>query len=431
MKSDTTAADPRASIEYRPTDDTYMNKPDTKDDLSTVYDKPNEYDVDEHKQTLPQEVLDDLIVRPQFINGKRPDIKTNDEDEESGPQSQQSHHSKIPLLLLAQRPATAITGVTIHSMDDINPSTSDDDDSSHTKEDNASIKGPTSIDITAASTKTPTGHITSKMALLQILKKEPMEELLNYDLRKASLTRPFDHDIYFHKSNVLAFKKLQPHSYSWGFQNILYRTCLESNHNQLDDKSIKIAEARRRAFQKEITIEWGDFPTPATCNASATDLHRETSDPIVATDSASNKTNSTSTLTKSSQLENRTKSHLHFVYDMEFEGYCIRWKRVSLLSHDLICELRPKDENSLSNSDNGQYGTNRTGKKKWRLIAKFDSHRLGYLVFLGTLSINKHVLKLVERPDHLEAHIMITCCTLIDNYIEMYSQLCYFRWFQV
>jgi len=39
---------------------------------------------------------------------------------------------------------------------------------------------------------------------------------------------------------------------------------------------------------------------------------------------------------------------------------------------------------------------------------------MGYFIHLGELIIDKNALNLVERPDHLEAHIIVTCCTLID-----------------
>lgn len=324
-----------------------IQKPDTIE--PTIYDKPNTYDDEEQQHvSLPQEVLDDLIIRAEFVNGKRPDVRTDDDDNESIKRnsvtsSLLSH--ELPLTTSLAIPPTAIS-----------PSTSS---------------------VSSITSKSSTG--SSRMALLEILKKKPMEDLIKYDLRKLSLTRPEEYDIYFQGTKVQAYKKIQPHSYSWGFQNILYRT-LEEGH-------VKVAEARRRAFKKEITVEWGDFPTLAI---------EEEMEP--ATPSSGD-----STATKrSNQLHNLTKSHLLFTYETEFEGCRIRWKRASLLSHDMVCELRVKE--------------------RWRVIAEFDSHRMGYFIYLGMLIIDKNALNLVENPNHFEAHIIVTCCTLIDLMREVVEQ---------
>ncbi|RCH97680.1 hypothetical protein CU098_011115 [Rhizopus stolonifer] len=324
---------------------TILQKPNEPDE--PTYDKPNTYD--EYQEPLPQEVIDDLIVRAEFINGKRPDIKTNDQDTSS---------SCPTISLLSHVPSSTTSLTTTPPPTSISPSTS-----------------------SISSESSNTSSSTTRQALLQILKKKPMEDMVMYDLRKQSLARPFEHDVYFKGTKIPAYKKIQPHSYSWGFQNILYRLSLDGNI--VSDKH-KVAEAKRRAFKKEITIEWGDFPL------NEKEYTPEEDDELTAD-------------TKSGPLYNRTNSHLLFTYDTEFEGFLIRWKRASLLSHDLVCQIRP--EKHLEDGND---------KKTWRVIAEFDSHRMGYFVHLGQLLIDKNALGLVDRPDQLEAHIIITCSTLID-----------------
>jgi hypothetical protein len=339
-------------------------KPDTID--LPIYDKPNTYeDVEDSKQQqqqqLPQEVIDDLIVRAEFINGKRPPISTRDEEEEA------SSSSNLTSNLLSHIPSST-TGMTL-----------------------SPTQAPATLSPSASSISsdnTNTSSATSRLALLQILKSKPMEDMIKYNLRKISLSRPYEIDIYY-KENKLkqAYKKIQPHSYSWGFQNILYKLVDEQ------EQKIKVAEARRRAFKKEITVEWGDFPLLSSSKEFEEEEFSEAEDEISA---------QTENTTKCKQLYNKTNSHLLFTYETEFEGFKLRWKRASLLSHDLVCELKYED-NRVEDTE-----------KKWHVIAEFDSHRMGYFIHLGELIIDKNALKLVERHDHFEAHIIITCCTLID-----------------
>lgn len=350
----------------------YTQKPDTIDTPTISYDKPNTYDDDEDSEKstthLPQEVIDDLIVRAEFVNGKRPAIRTNEDEDELSARLTSSLISHVPSSTTVLSTSSSLPVVAV------SPSAS-----------------------SISSNSSNTSSATSRLALLQILKKKPMEDMLNYDLRKHSLARPHEHDIYFKGTKIPAYKKIQPHSYSWGFQNILYRTALNSTN---PGEKIKIAEARRRAFKKEITIEWGDFPVVLNEKEYEQDAQEESD----FDDESTIITAGTLDTTKSNQLHNRTNSHLLFTYDTEFEGYRIRWKRASLLSHDMICQIRP--DKHLEEGD--------APKKKWRVIAEFDSHRMGYFIHLGELIIDKNALNLVERPDHLEAHIIVTCCTLID-----------------
>ncbi|KAI8375083.1 hypothetical protein EDC96DRAFT_475875 [Choanephora cucurbitarum] len=347
-----------------------LQKPNALDE-PIVYDKPNTYDEDEYEKPLPQEVLDDLIVRAKFINGKRPDIKTNEEEEEEEEPQSASPGAKLTSSLLSHVPSST-TSLSTPPPISISPSVS-------------SISSNDSNNTNSSATR---------QALLQILKKKPMEEIIQYDLRKQSLTRPFEHDVYFKGTKIPAYKKIQPHSYSWGFQNVLYRLTMDGT---LISQKHKVSEARRRAFKKSITVEWGDFPLNAPIENEY--LPENESDLSIHTPTTPNTLG-----TKSGQLLNRTNSHLLFTYDTEFEGFMIRWKRTSLLSHDLICQIRP--EKHLDDNDEV--------KKKWRVIAEFDSHRMGYFIYLGQLIIDKNALALVDRPDHLESHIIVTCCTLID-----------------
>ena len=326
------------------------HKPDTVDD-PIIYDKPNTYDEEEHH--LPQEVIDDLIVRAEFINGKRPPVKTNDDDDVKS-------SSNLTNSLLSHAPSSTIGLSSTSPPPQVSPSSS-------------------------TSCSSYTSSATTRLALFQILKSKPMEELVSYDLRKYSLTRPHEHIISLKGTKTEVYRKVQPHSYSWGFQNILYKTSREK---------IKVAEARRRAFNKEITVEWGDFPL---ISSEEFDEAGEDDDDTIQAD--------TENTTKANQLHNKTNSHLLFTYETEFEGYQLRWKRGSLLSHDMICEVKFEQEAEK--------------KKKWHVIAEFDSHRMGYFIHLGQLIMDKNALRLVDRPDHFEAHIIVTCSTLIDLMREL------------
>lgn len=337
-------------------------KPDTIDE-PVIYDKPNTYDDDDNtnndnnnSQSLPQEVLDDLIIRSDFVDGKRPDIQLDDDEPHKRPSITSSLLSHVPL------PTSGLTATT--STTSLTPP-------------HVPIASQSASSISSIGSDKSTA--STRMALMQILKKKPMEDLIKYDLRKVSLTRPEEQDVYFHGTKVRAYRKVQPHSYSWGFQNILYRV-LE------DSENVKVAETRRRAFKKEITIEWGDFPIYAI------DEEPPTPDSSNSEDGA----------TRSRQLHNITKSHLLFTYETEFEGHLIRWKRASLLSHDMVCEVKHGD--------------------KWRVIAEFDSHRMGYFIHLGELIIDRNALQIVEKPHQFEAHIIVLCCTLIDLMREVVEQ---------
>ncbi|CAO3623645.1 unnamed protein product [Mucor hiemalis] len=336
-------------------------KPDSKDEPIVIYDKPNTYEEEEQdSQRLPQEVIDDLVVRAEFINdGKSISSST------SSSTTAAALGAKLTSTLLSHVPSST-TGLTSSppSKLGISPSSS-------------------------SSCSSFTSSATSRLALFQILKSKPMEDLVSYDLRKYSLTRPHEHIVCLKGTKKQAFHKVQPHSYSWGFQNILYKTTTTSN------EKIKIAEARRRAFNKEITIEWGDFPLIIS-SSEAFEEEEDEEDTIKA---------ETENTTKSNQLHNKNNSHLLFTYETEFEGYKLRWKRGSLLSHDMVCEVKFEQEAEK--------------KRKWHVIAEFDSHRMGYLIHLGELIIDKNALRLVDRPDHFEAHIIITCSTLIDLMREL------------
>ncbi|KAI8070399.1 hypothetical protein BC940DRAFT_295997 [Gongronella butleri] len=217
---------------------------------------------------------------------------------------------------------------------------------------------------------------------LESLKQLPPDALIKYDLRKHSLTRPHLHDIYMGGTKTLAFRKLQSHSYSWGFQNILYRPDNDANGKKT---MIKVAEVRRRAFQKEMTIEWAmdDHPTDDTNHVSSRSS-------ICSDDSQGSHCDT---------LENTASNLLLFCYYTTFASkYTIRWRRTSLVSHDIYCLIRPVE----------------VTKGGWQLLAEFDSHGMGYLIHVGQLAINKDTLEKVDQPEHLKAHLLVTCCTLVD-----------------
>ncbi|KAI9267595.1 hypothetical protein EDC94DRAFT_536910 [Helicostylum pulchrum] len=99
-----------------------------------------------------------------------------------------------------------------------------------------------------------------------------------YNFKKASIDKPNQHHIFLHidhpdeeDEEVMVYRKVQPYSYTWGFQSMLY-----SNRN--DGQGIKVAEARRRAFQKDIN-------TYATSNIHSQDLIKRSQSNILFDDS--------------------------------------------------------------------------------------------------------------------------------------------------
>ncbi|KAI9334445.1 hypothetical protein BD770DRAFT_332758 [Pilaira anomala] len=225
----------------------------------------------------------------------------------------------------------------------------------------------------------------------------------------ASLDKPNQHCIFlqiYHadkhqQEEVMAYRKIQPYSYTWGFQSILY-----SNRN--DGQGIKVAEARRKTFQKEIIIESADY------NHTSHNIH-------------------------SHHLIKRSQSNILFEYEIWFHGSRIRWKRPSLLSPDFTCEIKlTHQETKLnvqskevfidSDSDNDEDDhDNHTHKncRRWKLLAEFDSDNMNYLnKEYGKFSIDLDILNQVEkdRCDLLEANIIMTCCTLIDLIRDTYNK---------
>ncbi|KAI9253912.1 hypothetical protein BDA99DRAFT_562860 [Phascolomyces articulosus] len=193
-------------------------------------------------------------------------------------------------------------------------------------------------------------------------KKKGMDNMLIYEIRKHALNKPHLHDIYTYGSKTLAYRKVQPHSYSWGFQNILYRGAKREG----EEEQTKVAETRRKAFQKDLVIECGN---------------------------------------EQHEMVNRTKSHLMFVYETIYEGYWMRWRRPSLLSHNMTCEFAPYEEPPAD-------GQRR--RRNWKLLAEFDSHRMGYLIHLGKLAIDQTAVEVFDDAELIEAHLLVSCCTLVD-----------------
>ncbi|GAA5798090.1 hypothetical protein HPULCUR_003490 [Helicostylum pulchrum] len=266
-------------------------------------------------------------------------------------------------------------------------------------------------------------------------KKSSLKNNIVYNFKKASIDKPNQHHIFLHidhpdeeDEEVMVYRKVQPYSYTWGFQSMLY-----SNRN--DGQGIKVAEARRRAFQKDIVIESADYE------------HSEIEDITQPYIYNLKNTYATSNI-HSQDLIKRSQSNILFEYEIWFHGSRMRWKRPSLLSPDFTCEIKltrqetkllqqtkapkkkKKKNNSLrskieeevfidSDSDNDEDDhDNHTHKncRRWKLLAEFDSDTMNYLSKeYGKLSIDLDILNQVEkdRCDLLEANIVMTCCTLI------------------
>lgn len=280
---------------------------------------------------------------------------------------------------------------------------------------------------------------TKRNTTAKTSRKIPNNNMVVYSFKKASILKPNQHQIYLHidhpdddDEEVMVYRKIQPYSYTWGFQSMLY--C-----NKNDGQGIKVAEARRRPFQTDIIIESADYN-----NSEIEDIAQ----PYI-----NNLKNIPATQNIHSQdLIKRSQSNILFEYEIWFHGSRMRWKRPSLLSHDFTCEIKltrqetkilqqqkkstgsqskRKKNNSIrsktkddgfidSDSDNDEDDHDNHSHKscrRWKLIAEFDSDNMGFTSKeFGRLSIDLDILNQVEkeRCDLLEANLVMTCCTLID-----------------
>jgi hypothetical protein len=199
---------------------------------------------------------------------------------------------------------------------------------------------------------------------------------IHYEFRKQPTSKSCHHEIYLVETNTLVYRKMQGRS--WGLENTLFKVTLDGN-------TFKVAEARRRAFQKQITIDtWID----------------------------ENKRNS-------QDLTCTSPSNIIFEYETFYKGARLRWKRPSLLSRDLTCEIKLTknsppadtyqgfiDSDSDDDDDDHDHHSHKTCRR-WKLLAEFD----GRGSELGRLSINNEV-KQVDSG--LEASLILTCSTLLD-----------------
>lgn len=319
------------NIVYDDTD--YFFKPDAVD--TVVYEKPHAQDdlslVNDTKQQK------DLALRidPTRINGQRIE---DDDDEEP------IHTTVVRYKTWKRKMAPPDSLPTDDSLDSL-----DQQDSSSSSRTSFSSESSSS-----SSTYTSSSKHTSFLHLRRRGKRRQIgDDRITYDIRKPSFSRPQHHDIYH--GDTLVFQKRQTHSYSWGFCNILYRMMDEH-------QAVQVAEVRRRAFQKDIIVQWGDEE----------DEHQH-------------------------RLLNTNHTRLLFVYKTRMgNDYTIRWKRPSLASHDMICDIQRHND--------GQ----------WHRLAEFDSHLMGYLVHVGQLAIDRQVLATIDSPVPLEAHLLATCSTLVD-----------------
>ncbi|KAJ2963104.1 hypothetical protein NQZ79_g1824 [Umbelopsis isabellina] len=187
-------------------------------------------------------------------------------------------------------------------------------------------------------------------------------------INKHSFLKPQNHDIYLDGTKKIRYRKIQAHSYHWGFQNVLFSIPPEK---QLD-KGIAVAETKRQAYQNQIEMLWG------------------------------NSIGETKPKSDQSEFENMTTTTLMFIYQFKYNSKIIRWTRPSLLSHNLVCELIEEPEISHN---------------KRKLVAEFDSYGMGYLVNVGKLKMNNSMMAEITQHSNvqdLEALLVISCCTLVD-----------------
>ncbi|KAL0098244.1 hypothetical protein J3Q64DRAFT_1717373 [Phycomyces blakesleeanus] len=333
-----------------------LQKPNALD--SPIYEKPNAYEEpDQHNPPSPTEIpnqLEDSVTisppvititdRPNIIMETLNETKDHEPNTPPPPYAEKQH----------PRPAT-------HSSQPgfvMQPN-----ESLSWNESSASLASST----TSSTTNTSSSNLPLGSRLS--LKKRPKTEVLVFDMRKHSLVRPHLHDIYNHYTKRLVYLKVQQYSYAWGFENILYR----ASDKKAPSEATKIVEARRRAHQKEITLEWGDYSEGNEASL------------------------------KSDGLENKTKSNFLFVYETRYEGNRVRWKRPSLISHDMVCDIRPLYLDSEEDEGRG-----------WRRVAEFKSHGMGYFIQLGRLLVDRKIVAAVDGSELFEALLILTCSTLVD-----------------
>lgn len=268
----------------------------------------------------------------------------------------------------------------------------------------------------------------TKTATHKKLSTNPNSNVITYSFRKSSRLTPDQHEIFLHidhpdedDEDVMVYRKIQPYSFTWGgFQSMLY-----SNRN--DGQGIKVAEARRSTFQKNIIIEAADYE-----NSLIEDITQAYIDNIKNIPATNN--------IHCHELIKRSQSNILFEYEIWFHGSRMRWRRPSLLSHDFTCEIKLTrqetklfhqknnrsfhaakddgfiDSDSDDDDDDHDSHTHKTCRR-WKLIAEFDSHTMSFInKELGMLSIDLDMLNQVEkeRCNLLEANMVMTCCTLID-----------------
>ncbi|KAI8578844.1 hypothetical protein K450DRAFT_244792 [Umbelopsis ramanniana AG] len=184
-----------------------------------------------------------------------------------------------------------------------------------------------------------------------------------FQIKKHSFLKPQHHEIFLGEGDTkkLCYRKIQPHSYNWGFQNTLYRIPL----GKALERGTAVAETKRQAYQNQMVIAWGE----AIGNSKAKD--------------------------NSTEFKNMTVTPLLFVYEMEYKTRRLRWARPSLLTHNMICEVIDKPR---------------------QVIASFDSHGMGYFTNIGKLKLHNATMADVggDSIDELEALLVISCCTLVD-----------------
>lgn len=187
-------------------------------------------------------------------------------------------------------------------------------------------------------------------------------------INKHSFLKPQNHDIYLYGTKNIRYRKIQSHSYHWGFQNVLFSIPLEKQSS----KGTAVAETKRQAYQNQIEMLWGES------------------------------IGETKPKSDQSEFENLTITTLMFIYQFKYNSKTIRWTRSSLLSHNLVCELIEEPEVSHN---------------KRTLVAEFDSYGMGYLINVGKLKMNNSVMADITQNSNvqdLEALLVVSCCTLVD-----------------
>ncbi|KAI9286262.1 hypothetical protein BC943DRAFT_321582 [Umbelopsis sp. AD052] len=369
----------------------YYQEPTNVDDLQT-YEKPNALDdivdakdteilgsalhglsVEEYdRQCSGLTVVDasSSVLSPQPVikpssNEASPAIAPPLPERPDTTHSQPQIISSIPLATSSELPAdtSSIATSTQGASDSEAPSAKKQD----AKHDNPHILSPPLAATTSESNEEPAAGFMqmAKQYTSMSMRSTRIDTVDStiFQIKKHSLLKPQHHEIFLGEGDTkkLCYRKIQPHSYNWGFQNTLYRIPLDKKL----ERGTAVAETKRQAYQNQMVIAWGEGMGDSKA-----------------------KNNST-------EFKNMTATPLLFIYEMEYKSRRLRWVRPTVLTHNMSCEVIDGPR---------------------QVIASFDSHGMGYFTNIGKLKLHNATMAEIagDSIEELEALLVISCCTLVD-----------------